>query len=612
MSISIGSNIASLRAQRRLSNSTVEISNIFERLSSGQRINKASDDAAGLAVVSSLDSSKRVFTQGVKNYNDGISLLNIADGALDQLTQITTRLKELAEQSSNGSYSVVQRKAIDKEGQALSKEYLRIAQSTKFNGKQIFSGDFGELRLQGDFGTNGGIQSTLGGAVGSGVFGEALSTGFSFSYFHLVDLNNDGITDFVGDNGAALGRGDGTFTATSTIAFGSSPETADLNNDGFLDVLSYGKKVYLGRGDGTFGSGSTVFTNTINNFTFGDVNNDGNQDFVGNVTYGGSQKLTVRFGTGTGSFGAATTYSLGTNANYTKLGDLNGDGLLDVVTNNYSGGGKIDVRYGTGDGSFGTSISYLMTGNGNSIEISDFNNDGISDVVAASFTGQVSIRLGQSNGTLSSVTSTFTGQSGGASYPGLTIGDINGDGNSDVAIVASGYYQGDTGVAIMTGKGDGTFNTVTFYKAGDNGAINVGFGDVNGDGTLDLMESEYLGSGLVVRNNISTSGVSPLQQFDLTTRTGSLQALSQFSNSLSRLSTQRGKLGAFESRLDVAKNVLQSSADNYAVASSRIKDADLAQESSNLVRVKILQQAGAAVLAQANQQPALAIKLLAP
>lgn len=236
MPASFGSNIASLKAQRQLGIVSTEVSSVFERLSSGQRINRASDDAAGLAVVSSLQNNRRVFTQGIRNYNDGISLLNIADGAVEQLSSITIRLKELAEQAANGTYGVNQRKALDAEGQALSKEYFRIARSTTFNGRGIFFAEFGELRLQGGYGASGGIQSGLGGAIGTGNFSAA------------------------GTYATETGSSSGTSRATSL---------GDLNGDGNLDLVTAGYSdsagggyatVRLGTGNGSFGSATSYAT----------------------------------------------------------------------------------------------------------------------------------------------------------------------------------------------------------------------------------------------------------------------------------------------------------------------------------------------------------------
>ena len=120
MAIKIGSNLASLNAQRRLGDATNTLSGIYEKLSSGQRINRASDDAAGLAIADELNAKGRIYTQGIRNGNDGISLLNIADSAIDALSGVVTRIRELSEQSANGTYSNQQRAALDAEAQALS------------------------------------------------------------------------------------------------------------------------------------------------------------------------------------------------------------------------------------------------------------------------------------------------------------------------------------------------------------------------------------------------------------------------------------------------------------------------------------------------------------
>ena len=103
--ITINSNIASLQTQRQLGKNTSALRQVFERLSSGLRINHASDDAAGLAIASDLSTQSRVYAQAARNVNDGISGLQIASSALESLTQITIRQKELATQAANGTLS---------------------------------------------------------------------------------------------------------------------------------------------------------------------------------------------------------------------------------------------------------------------------------------------------------------------------------------------------------------------------------------------------------------------------------------------------------------------------------------------------------------------------
>lgn len=147
MAITLGSNVLSLQAQRKLSNATSQLSNSYEKLSSGMRINKASDDAAGLAIADSLKADQRIAAVAVRNANDGISAVSIADAALGQIGDVLARLSELAEQSSNGVYSTVQRSALQNEFSALASEIERIAVTTEFNGVVLLSGAAG-LTLQ--------------------------------------------------------------------------------------------------------------------------------------------------------------------------------------------------------------------------------------------------------------------------------------------------------------------------------------------------------------------------------------------------------------------------------------------------------------------------------
>jgi flagellin len=140
MAITIGNNIASLQAQRRLGIATNALQDTFERLSSGQRINKASDDAAGLAIADSLRADQRIAGVAIRNANDGISVVAIADGALAQISSVLTRLAELSEQSANGVFSTQQRSALQNEFSALGSEIERIAETTTFNGVKLLSG----------------------------------------------------------------------------------------------------------------------------------------------------------------------------------------------------------------------------------------------------------------------------------------------------------------------------------------------------------------------------------------------------------------------------------------------------------------------------------------
>jgi flagellin len=168
MSINLRSNIPSLQAQRSLSQSTKALNTAYERLSSGLRINRARDDAAGLAIAEQLKSDSRVATVAIRNANDAISVINIADQAIGEITSVLVRLAELAQQSANGVYSNTQRSAIQEEFLSLTSEIERIAYTTEFNGIKLLSGGAQVLFQVGFDGTSlsqvtySGVQATLG------------------------------------------------------------------------------------------------------------------------------------------------------------------------------------------------------------------------------------------------------------------------------------------------------------------------------------------------------------------------------------------------------------------------------------------------------------------
>ncbi|MCA9510926.1 MAG: flagellin [Myxococcota bacterium] len=139
MGLRVNTNVASVNAQRNLVNTTDRLQRSLERLSSGLRITRASDDAAGLAISEGFRAEIRSFVQAQRNANDAISLLQIAEGALNESSSILIRLRELAIQSSNGTLGSSERTTLNNEFTALRDELSRIANVTEFNGTAVLN-----------------------------------------------------------------------------------------------------------------------------------------------------------------------------------------------------------------------------------------------------------------------------------------------------------------------------------------------------------------------------------------------------------------------------------------------------------------------------------------
>ncbi|ELM6647517.1 flagellin [Vibrio vulnificus] len=148
MAITVNTNVAALVAQRHLTSATDMLNQSLERLSSGKRINSAKDDAAGLQISNRLQSQMRGLDIAVRNANDGISIMQTAEGAMNETTNILQRMRDLSLQSANGSNSHAERIALQEEMTALNDELNRIAETTSFGGRKLLNGSFGSAAFQ--------------------------------------------------------------------------------------------------------------------------------------------------------------------------------------------------------------------------------------------------------------------------------------------------------------------------------------------------------------------------------------------------------------------------------------------------------------------------------
>ena len=274
-----------------------------------------------MAVASTLNATTRIYTQAARNVNDGISFLNVADGATSALKDILFRMRELSTQSSNGTFSNAQRQCIDKESQALQAEYGRIIDTTKFNGIRVF-GD-GDVTVQAGVGDEAALLVNISSAVsttkGDGTFQakQSFDTGVRPCVVTVGDLNGDGKSDLVsadevsGTASVLLGNGNGTFQARQSFGDGNNPHfvaVGDFNSDGKSDLVTADHddstvSVLLGNGNGTFQARQSFGTGTYpQDVAVADFNSDGKSDLV-TADHNGDT-ASVLLGNGNGTFQA--------------------------------------------------------------------------------------------------------------------------------------------------------------------------------------------------------------------------------------------------------------------------------------------------------------------
>ncbi len=221
----INTNVASLNAQRNLNNSQGALQTSLARLSSGLRINSARDDAAGLAVSQRLGAQIKSLNQAMRNANDGISMLQTAEGAMDEMQNILTRMKELGTQAANGTIGSTERGFINTELVELRDEMQDIASRTSFNGQNLLTGSLSTSVSAGSTETNVGTTIVAGTSVTALDVSKA-KAGTTFT--------------FTNPSGANVTLSDGTNSQTVTVVAGTagSTQTLDFSNLGIKLTLS--------------------------------------------------------------------------------------------------------------------------------------------------------------------------------------------------------------------------------------------------------------------------------------------------------------------------------------------------------------------------------------
>ena len=259
MSLTVNTNVASLNTQRNLSSSSSSLQTSLQRLSTGSRINSAKDDAAGLQIANRLTSQVNGLNVAVRNANDGISLAQTAEGALQQSTNILQRMRDLSLQSANGSNSDSEREALNAEVTQLKKEVDRISNTTTFGGRKLLDGNFGISSFQ--------VGSAANEIISVGI-GEMSTDSLSGNFYQQT-------LSATAQNATPASRADGDLTITITTESGATEVKASiLATD---DAKTLNAKIAAAINDANVGVGAFLQSNNSINIVsqqVGDNEND--------------------------------------------------------------------------------------------------------------------------------------------------------------------------------------------------------------------------------------------------------------------------------------------------------------------------------------------------
>lgn len=629
MGNSFNTNLFALSAQRSLTKANAELGRVFERLSSGVRINRASDDAAGLAISSNLHVNSRIYGQAVRNGNDAVSALSVSEGALDNLTSLLIRMRELATQASNGTLSTKQRQALHTEAQALKDEFQRIQSTTRFNGQLLVSDGESQVGIQLGIGS----QAVLN--IGLGISGTTSTTTAGASYGShdastaasestdgtaVGDFTNDGLSDLVTisatdgrvnvylSDGSAIDSSGAYFTdAISPLA--TAVQTGDFNNDGLADfavTFTDGTvAAYTNNGAGFDRFDVNISSGIINTGVapvITDVNGDGFDDIV--VASGGDLYSLVSDGSGSFSETSSGSTVGGTITSFT-IGEYDGSFGPDVMLK-HSGSGSIYYLKNDGTGNFNGPTATTASG-AHVLSVGDISGDGNADLVTSNGGG---FTVYQGTGSGGFTGGTFYAVAGGFN---LASGDYNGDGNLDILI-----DDGNSTVYFYKGDPSGNFNLDFGLQAPVAGLTSmINTGDINGDGYADVIGSNQGGSDVYQWISVEDSGggtttttTTTLKSFSLLSANAAKNAMTTIDNASTLINRTKGDVGAALGRISVALGALQSLRDGSEEAASRIRDTDVAEDSSSYLHLQIKQNTASAILAQANVLPELLLRLL--
>ncbi len=567
MALTVNTNITSLGVQKNLNKASDALGTSMSRLSSGLKINSAKDDAAGLQIANRLTSQVKGLAVAVKNANDGISIAQTAEGAMQASTDILQRMRELSLQSANGSNSDDDRASLQQEFTALSGELTRIANTTTFGGRNLLDGSFTNTSFQ--IGANANETISFGmkdiSATGlKGSYSEATVAGTEMTGLTATALGSKlttGTATVTGAATAALNSGGAGAAAAGTFTVNGATVNITAGDDG--DTIAAAVQTALQTTDA---NATATWDDTANTLTLTSTSD---------IVIGGADAATAGLTNGTvKTVGAAT---------------VGGDNLTST--------GSITVN--------GTAVTWDGTGTMQDLLDDISAVDGI-DTATIDSDGRISIKSEDGNDV------TLANTAGGSlAKLGLTSGTTDAKTSEDTSVTLNG-------VEVKFSSGSTADDIVSAINSASTGVT----ASLTSDGKLSLFADSDItvadgsagtGLGILGLTAGSTSAVTmetTVSNLSISTAADSQIAIQALDAAIQQVDSQRAALGAVQNRFDSTVSNLESISENSTAARSRVQDADFAAETAELTKQQTLQQASTAILSQANQLPSSVLKLL--
>ena len=565
----INHNMNALNAHRNMGVNNTNAGKSMEKLSSGLRINRAGDDAAGLAISEKMRGQIRGLTQASRNASDGISLVQTAEGALNETTNILQRMREISVQSANSTNTETDRAALQEELNQLTTEINRIGNTTEFNTQKLLNGGAGSSS------STNVTDATSANVTATGAFvAKDLSAGGFKASIKIdgttFDLSSALKKDWTNAGGNAL-------TADDLIAELNNVSAGETKLSDVLDITKDNANVI------TFTSKSTGKTSSI------EISTD-EDDVAKLLGFGGVNNLTPNHNDYKGN-------SIGTNATVQRHG-LEGTALK--AEYNAKKGEGFSIKVGNESEvkvSFDKTKIYDMGNTDENVAQAareDFVKDvnaalqkaGLSDKVEASLSNDNKLQLISKNGKDIKVTE---GSVGGIDKT-LTVKNVN-------KVVGAGAQGAGFEVNLQIGANSGQ-------------AMNLSIGDMRA-AALGITGNTGQ-AGFSTTNNVSngTDTISTEASLDITSATNASKAITAIDSAMEKVSSERAKLGAVQNRLEYTISNLDNTAENLTSAESTLRDVDMAKEMMEYSKNNILSQAAQSMISQANQQPQNVLQLL--